>query len=69
MITKAQAMEARHFEHVTLKNADGSRMRARRTGRTQTWKTRPSEFRIPIKHGLYEYGEITHVNASEWEVA
>lgn len=34
--------------------------RARRNGRTQTWKTRPNDYRIPIKAGLRVYGEITH---------
>lgn len=32
----------------------------RRNGRTQTWKTRPDEFRIPVKFGMYGYGSITH---------
>jgi hypothetical protein len=34
--------------------------RVRRNGRTQTWKTRPGEFRIPVVAGLNVYGEITH---------
>lgn len=34
--------------------------RVRRNGRTQTWKTRPGEFRIPVVAGLRAYGEITH---------
>ena len=41
----------------------------RRNGKTQTWKTRPEEFRVPVKHGLYSYGQITqldeHVHAPE----
>jgi hypothetical protein len=32
----------------------------RRNGRTQTWKTRPSEFRIPVKAGLKSYADVTH---------
>jgi hypothetical protein len=31
----------------------------RRNGKTQLWKTRPQDFRIPIKAGLRAYGEIT----------
>lgn len=38
----------------------------RRNGRTQTWKTRPDEFRIPVTHGLKGYGQITHRNAAEF---
>lgn len=30
----------------------------RRNGATQTWKTRPGAFRIPVKRGMYEYGAI-----------
>lgn len=36
--------------------------RWRRNGRTKTWKTRPGEFRIPVKHGLRSYGYITEYN-------
>jgi hypothetical protein len=32
---------------------------ARRNGQTQLWKTRPGDFRIPIKCGMHSYGEIT----------
>lgn len=39
---------------------NGRYWKVRRNGRTQTWKTRPGEFRIPIKAGLKSYGEITH---------
>jgi len=41
----------------------------RPSGRCQTWKTRPEEFRLPVKYGLYEHAEITHRNADEWHVA
>jgi len=34
----------------------------RRNGKTQTWKTRPDEFRIPVKFGLYAYDAITETN-------
>lgn len=57
---------ATQFEHKTLKNSDGSRLRARRNGATKTWKTRPGDFRIPFKHGLYDYGYITQDNHLEW---
>jgi hypothetical protein len=36
--------------------------RLRRNGATRTWRTRPSDFRIPTKAGLRAYGEITHLN-------
>jgi hypothetical protein len=36
-----------------------------RNGKTQTWKTRPGEFRIPIKAGLKSCGEITDLNMDD----
>lgn len=32
-------------------------------GRCQTWKTRPDDFRKPVKYGLYDYSAITPENA------
>jgi len=43
-------------------------VQARVSGKVQTWKTRPGEFRVPVKYGLYEHGEITHTNANQWHV-
>ena len=69
MITKAQAQSARNFEHVTLKNADGTPLRVRANGACKTWKTRPIEFRLPYKYGLYAYGYITERDAHNWNIA
>ena len=38
----------------------------RRNGRTQLWKTRPDEFRVPVKYGLYNYSSATTGNAEAW---
>ena len=38
----------------------------RMNGKCQTWKTRPAEFRQPVKFGLYSYGAITHENAHQF---
>jgi hypothetical protein len=40
----------------------GREWQARRNGRTQVWKTRPGEFRIPVKAGFRTYYEFTHNN-------
>jgi hypothetical protein len=66
-VTPYTAMTANHFWHREVTYSDGIRhYEVRRNGRTQTWKTRPGEFRIPIKIGFRGYGEITHRNADEW---
>jgi len=38
---------------------------ARRNGATHLWKTRPNDFRIPIKCGLKSFGEITQSSTVE----
>jgi len=69
MINKQQAMSAKHgdiFYHRTMRNADGTPMRVRVTGRCKTWKTRPDDFRLPVKHGMYDSGEIDIGNCDYW---
>lgn len=69
MITKAEAMTAREFHEESIP-CDGKRSnRWRRNGKTQTWKTRPDEFRVPVKFGLRGYGNITELNASDFHTA
>ena len=69
MITKSQAQTLRHFEHVTLKGSDGKPVRCRAMGACKTWKTRPNEFKLPVKYGLYQSFYITQDNAGEWNPA
>lgn len=42
--------------------------RYRVSGACQTWKTRPDDFRIPVKHGLYESAEITQRNGLDFHL-
>lgn len=72
MLTKTQAVSLTHgriLHHVILKNADKTPVRCRVNGKCQTWATRPTEFRLPVKHGLKSTFDITHENAAEWVVA
>jgi hypothetical protein len=39
---------------------NGNWWKCRRNGRTQSWKTRPAHFRLPIKAGLRATGAIDH---------
>lgn len=69
MITKEQAVAAQYrdeFHHIAATNADGTPLRCRVNGKCKTWKTRPSEFRLPVKYGLKDCFYITHENANEW---
>jgi hypothetical protein len=43
--------------------------RYHRNGRTQTWRTRPTEYRVPVKYGLRGYGQITHHDADRFHPA
>ena len=55
MITKEIAVNAASgttFYHKTLKNADGTPLRARVNGKCKTLKRTPDYFRLPMKHGL-----------------
>lgn len=76
MVTLEQALTARDFHengctrHVGPRGGVKETVRSwRRNGATQTWKTRPGEFRVPIKWGLKTYGQLWHYNASEWHTA
>ena len=69
MITKDQAMTRLLFKHVSLKDSRGNPVVCRAAGKCQTWKTRPEEFKLPVKYGLYQHFYITPENAHEWNVA
>jgi hypothetical protein len=66
MITKSDAMTVREFYHVKLRNADGTAVRCRVNGACKTWKTRPDDFRLPVKYGLKDCFYIEPGNAADW---
>lgn len=58
-VTKEQAVEASEFHRGECYVERGSRggekvhiERWRRMGQTKLWKTRPADFRVPIKFGM-----------------
>ena len=72
MITKQQATllgYGQTLHHVSHLSADGTPLRCRVNGKCKTWKTRPNEFRLPVKYGLNGCFYITEENAEEWEKA
>lgn len=71
MLTKEQAVALRYgqeLHHVSKKDSRGAPMRIRVSGKCQTWKTRPNDFKLPVKYGLYENGYITPSNADDWRL-
>ena len=63
MITLEQAKSLDYGDvlyHTIHKNADGTPQRWRVSGKPKTWKTRPDEVKVPVKHGLYNNDYITH---------
>jgi|ERR1700676_652625 len=78
MITKEQAMALRHGQELhfgVCKSTTGPRggvkvtqTRVRVSGMCQTWKTRPEDFRVPVKHGMYDNGEIVPSNAAQFHL-
>lgn len=43
--------------HTSKKNADGTPMRAKVLS-VKTWKTRPLDVLVSVKHGLYDYAKF-----------
>lgn len=66
MITKTDALTRQQFFHVTARNSDGTAVRCRANGACKTWKTRPDDFRLPVKYGLRDCFYLTPSNADEW---
>lgn len=54
--------------HRTLRNADGTALRARPNGKCKTWVRRPEEFKLPAKHGLRDTFYVTHDNCNQWSL-
>jgi hypothetical protein len=70
-ITRTNVVRLYHgltLHHKTNRNADLTPERWRIFGQVKTWKTRPGEFRVPIKRGLYEHSYLTDKNADEYEI-
>ena len=63
-LTMVDAMTAEWFHE--NHGPTGKIVRWHRNGKTMVWKTRPGEYRIPVKHGLYEYGYIYHTDAGRF---
>jgi len=70
-VCKGVAMSSRHGDHFhshTMKNADGTPLRVRISGKCKVWKRDKERFRLPIKYGLRESSYIDEDNYTEWFV-
>ena len=56
------------LHHISEKNADGTPVRCRVNGVCKIWKTRPSDFKLPVKHGLRLCFYISPSNGNEWSL-
>lgn len=71
-VTRAVALSFRVGDvvhHRSLKNADGTPLRARVNGKVKTWRRRPLAFRVPMKHGLRDCFYLDNANCGEWRVS
>lgn len=69
MITIEQAKNLKHRDilyHVSKKDSRGNPVVCRVNGKVKLWKTRPTEFEVPVKYGLYNCFYVTHLNAKDW---
>lgn len=55
------------IHHRFLKNADGSPLRARVNGKPVTQK-RAGTWRVPLKHGLKTYFNLSPHNVNDWSI-
>lgn len=54
------------LHHYTEKGSDGKPIRCKVNGKCKTWKTKPNQFRLPVKHGLWTCFYITEMNGADW---
>lgn len=59
MITKTNAVSCKVF----YMKSNGKAITWKANGKCIVWKTRSEDFKLPIKHGLYDYAYITQENA------
>ena len=60
-LEQAKKLDYGDVLHATSdKNADGTPVRFRVNGKPKTWKRDHTRIKVPLKHGLYDYGELTN---------
>lgn len=59
-MTVEEAKKLTPGQRVWFASVQGTARQVTINGKPQTWKTRPSEVKVPLKYGMYEYGYATH---------
>ena len=62
MLTIQAAKNLKHgtiLYHVINRNADKTPQRWKVNGMVKTWKRDETRVKVPLKHGLYDYGYLT----------
>ena len=57
------------FWHRCILNSDGTPARCRANGQLKLWKTRPSDFSLPVKYGLKQCFYLNPVTILDWVIA
>lgn len=65
-LTAADIIRNTEFHEANSTRQDGTCYRWRKNGALKLWKTRPDDFRQPVKYGLRSYDAITPLNADYW---
>ncbi len=63
-LDQVKALTYRQEVHSDNQVNHGTCERWRVNGAVQTWKTRPDDVRVPVKHELRDYTNITKLNMS-----
>jgi hypothetical protein len=65
MVTKQDCLTGRYFRYLQGTYSRSKELKqVRASGKCQTWKTRPDDFKLPVKYGMYESLYITPANAA-----
>lgn len=68
-LTPRDIINGREFWHRIERNTDGTPLRCRPNGKPKFWKTRPHDFKLPVKYGLKNCFYLTPANISDWCLA
>ncbi len=62
-------LEGRQFWNRHATGSHGLPIRCRSNGKLKTWKTRPTDFRLPVKYGFKDCFYLTPANIDCWVIA